>query len=186
MFQRTAFLTAVSLLALANPSYAMDEAGAKKLLADTINKWMLAPEVVNAVKTQNTETASFDQAKIDEMDKKWKDGDAATIDKVMKSGLSAYLKKVVADSAGLYTEIIVMDAKGLNVGLSDKTSDDWQGDEDKFTKTFSVGADAVHLGEVELDESSQIYSQQLSVTLTDGGTPIGAVTVGLNADKLPK
>lgn len=179
-------LAALLLTTFSIPAYALDEAGAKTLVNDKINAWLKTPDVIEAVKAQNTETASYDQAKIDELDKKWKDGDAATVDKVLKSKLSEYLKKVVADSDGLYTEIIIMDSKGLNVGLSDKTSDTWQGDEDKFTKTFPVGADAVHLSEVELDESSQIYSQQLSVTITDGTSPIGAATIGLNADKLPK
>ena len=188
MLRKITMLATVAALSIsmAGHAFAMDEAGAKKFIADTANKWLATPEVTDAIKAHNTETAGFDQAKIDELDKKWKDGDAATIDAVMKSKLSEYLKKIVADSDGLYTEIIIMDAKGLNVGLSDKTSDNWQGDEDKFSKTFTVGADAVHLGEVELDESSQVYSQQLSVTISDGGAPIGAATIGLNADKLPK
>ncbi|MFA7276843.1 MAG: hypothetical protein WC043_08580 [Pseudobdellovibrionaceae bacterium] len=169
---------------LVQPSFAFDEAAAKQLIAEKISTWATSPEVIDAVKKQNETTSSYDQAKIDELDAKWKADDTALIDGVLKAPGSETLKKVVADSDGLYTEIFVMDAKGLNVIQSDKTSDYWQGDEDKFTKTFVVGPDAISLGEVEMDESTQAYSQQLSFTLTDGTTPIGAVTVGLNADKL--
>ena len=186
MFKKILLSAAAVTVMMSSPAFAFDEAAAKKMVDETINKWLLDAQVLDAVKAQNTETSAFDQAKIDDVDAKWKAGDAGTVDKVMNSKLSAFLKDVLVKSDGLYTEIIIMDAKGLNVGLSDKTSDAWQGDEDKFTKSFGAGAGSVHLGEVELDESSQTYSQQLSVPIVDGGTLIGAATIGLNADKLPK
>lgn len=179
-------LLSFSLLALTPSAFALDEAGAKALIAEKMNSWALDPTLIDAVKAQNMETNGYDQTKIDELDKKWKDSDFSTIDKVMKSKLSDYLRGVVTRSDDLFTEIIVMDAKGLNVGISDKSSDYWQGDEDKFTKTFGVGPDAIHLGKVELDDSTQMSQQQISFTLVHDGVSIGAVTVGLNVDKLPK
>ena len=79
-----------------------------------------------------------------------------------------------------------MDALGLNVAASDTTSDYWQGDEAKFTETYGVGPDATHLGDIELDESSQSYQGQISMTIVDPatGSAIGAITVGVNADAL--
>lgn len=38
-----------------------------------------------------------------------------------------------------YAEIFVMDNQGANVAMSDKTSDYWQGDEDKFVRSFAGG-----------------------------------------------
>ena len=75
-----------------------------------------------------------------------------------------------------------MDGKGLNVGQSDVTSDYWQGDEDKWQKTFLAGAGAVHVSEVEFDESSQTYQSQFSMPIVDPATStvIGAVTVGVD------
>ena len=59
----------------------------------------------------------------------------------------------------------------------------WQGDEAKFQQTYSEGSSAIHIGEIEFDESSQTYQVQVSFTISDGsGTPMGAATIGLNAE----
>jgi hypothetical protein len=183
---RVIFAASFLIFMLMSSVSAMDQAAAEKMLTERINEWLLTPTVIDAVKAQNAVTRSYDQARVDAHDKAWKIDDVTLLGKVMESKLSEYLKEVVKKSDGLYTEIIIMDAKGLNVGLSNKTSDFWQGDEDKFTKTFLVGLGAVHLGEVEMDESSHVYALQLSVTLGDKGIPIGAATIGLNADRVPE
>ena len=67
------------------------------------------------------------------------------------------------DSEGLFTEIFVMDAVGLNVAASDTTSDFWQGDEAKWQQTYSAGSGAVHISDVELDESTQSYQSQVEL-----------------------
>jgi hypothetical protein len=79
-----------------------------------------------------------------------------------------------------------MDDKGMNVALSDVTSDYWQGDEAKWQQTYLVGPDAVHIGDVELDESTQTYQSQVSITVVDPDTkaPIGALTFGVNVEAL--
>ena len=79
-----------------------------------------------------------------------------------------------------------MDARGLNVAASGVTSDYWQGDEAKFRETFGKGPRAMHISEVEFDESSQTFQSQLSVPIVDPVTqePLGAITVGLNAEQL--
>ena len=68
------------------------------------------------------------------------------------------------ETGGAITEVFVMDAQGLNVAASGPTSDYWQGDEAKFQETYLKGAEAIHVSEVEFDESSQTYSVQVSVT----------------------
>ena len=79
-----------------------------------------------------------------------------------------------------------MDAKGLNVGTSDVTSDYMQGDEGKWQKTYLVGPDATFIDEVEFDESSKTFQSQVSTTVVDPATgkAIGAVTIGMNVEKL--
>lgn len=79
-----------------------------------------------------------------------------------------------------------MDAHGLNVAASGTTSDYWQGDEAKFTETYSRGAGAIHVGDVEFDESASGYLGQVSAPIVDPATNtvIGAITVGLNAEML--
>ncbi|MCF8480993.1 MAG: PDC sensor domain-containing protein [Rhodospirillum sp.] len=159
-----------------------------KDLASTIQQWASAPTVVAAIKAQNTDHAGLSQADIDGLDTQWRAETEAPpsplIDGVLGNDLSAYLSKVKDGADGLYAEIFVMDNKGLNVGQSDVTSDYWQGDEAKFQQSFGAGPDAMHLSDVEFDESSQTYLIQMSLPINDGGAPIGAVTVGLNAEAL--
>jgi hypothetical protein len=139
---------------------------------------------------QNAVTASYDQAKIDALDAQWKAEVGAAskplIDATLGNAASQYLKGVQDAAAGKYTEIFAMDAKGLNVAQSTLTSDYWQGDEDKFTKSFGAGADAVNLGEVEQDESTQVFQSQVSVPISDPatGAVIGAITVGVDVSAL--
>lgn len=146
--------------------------------------------VVAAVAAQNATSAGYDQAKIDQLDSQWRAevGGASKplIDATLATDASKWLAQVQEESGGLFTEIFVTDAKGLNVAQSTVTSDYWQGDEDKFTASFGAGADAVYLGEIEQDESTQTFQSQVSITITDpaSGAPIGSITAGIDLSKL--
>jgi len=180
----------ISMLLLAGHTYAHEyEAAMKKHYATVASVWVNNAAVRSAVSAQNVANATLTQAQIDALDKQWRAGvDAGGNEltrKTLDNALSTYLKKVQADSKGLYTEIIVTDNKGLNVGQSAMTSDYWQGDEPKFTKSFGAGKDAVFVDAIEQDESTQEYQSQLSATIVDeSGNAVGAVTIGINVDKL--
>ncbi|MEX0279763.1 MAG: hypothetical protein AB3N13_01090 [Arenibacterium sp.] len=140
-----------------------------------------------AVKSSNTEHSALSDAEILEMDNLWRaeigSSSRPTIDRIAGSDVSQTLRGYVEESQGLITEIILMDNRGMNVAVSDVTSDFWQGDEAKYQETYLKGPDAIHVSEIELDESSQTYQAQVSFVVSDpaSGKPIGAVTVGLNA-----
>ena len=181
----------VLLLASNAPVFADQHVAALTDLGkNTVSKWLSSSVVVEQIKAQNTRTASMSEAEIIVLDKQWRaETDASSqplIEEVLSNSLSAYLKQVKQDSNELYTEIFVMDAKGMNVGQSDVTSDYWQGDESKWQKTYLEGPQAIHVGDVELDESSQQFQSQLSMSIVDpaSGAVIGAVTVGVNLDGL--
>jgi hypothetical protein len=172
-------------------AHAADIEGPVKALVDgQIRGWVSDPAVVEAVKQQNARNAGLSQADIDALDQQWRAETSAAakplIDETLGNALSTYLKQVKNDSQGLYTEIFVMDSKGLNVGQSDVTSDYWQGDEDKWTQTYAVGPDALVIGEVEQDESTQRFQTQVSLPVVDpaDGQVIGAVTVGIDVETL--
>ena len=40
------------------------------------------------------------------------------------------------------------------------------------------------IGDVEFDESAQAYLVQVSVPVMEGGSAIGAITIGINLDEL--
>ncbi len=185
---------AAVLSALAQPAAATDSAALQDqisgLVAGEFRGWAEAPAVIEAVKAQNAANAAIDQAKIDALDAAWRaeiDHDARpTIEPVLSNAAADYLRGIEEQTPGRIMEAFVMDEHGLNVAVAQPTSDYWQGDEDKFTKTYLLGADAIHIGEVEFDDSSQTYQVQISFTITDpaNGLPIGAITLGLNAEEL--
>lgn len=162
----------------------------KKHAAESIAKWIVAPQIHQAIIAQNKKHAQLSQDKIIELDKKWrletKAADKPMIDSILNNPLSVYLKQIKNKSQGLYTEIFVMDAKGLNVGQSDITSDYWQGDEAKWQKTYKTGAKSIHIGKIEKDESTQQFQSQISLPIVDpnNNSVIGAITVGINIDQL--
>jgi len=156
----------------------------------TVKQWVSDPAVVEAVKAQNAKHAGLSQADIDKMDKDWRAqtdaGSKPMIDAVLSNAVSNFLREQQGAAGGLVTEVFVMDNRGLNVGQSDVTSDYWQGDEAKWQKTYQGGADAIFVDEVEMDESTQTFQSQLSMSIVDPATGevIGAITVGVNIDAL--
>jgi hypothetical protein len=154
-----------------------------------VKPWLSDPVIVDAVKAQNAANAALDQPGIEALDQKWRaevEADShPMIDGVLANAISTFLKTKQEASGGTITEVFVTDAKGLNVGQSDVTSDYWQGDEDKFTKSFGAGPGALFVDAAEKDESTQMLQSQASMTIVDEtGKPIGAITVGINLDQL--
>jgi hypothetical protein len=162
----------------------------RDLVASKLRSIADDPAVVAAVMAQNAENNDVTPADIDRLDKQWRteteSAEKPLIARTVESPLSAHLKQVREQAEGLITEIIVMDKKGLNVGVSDVTSDYWQGDEDKWAKTFAVGPDAVFIDEIELDESTQTLQSQVSLSVVDPATHavIGAITFGVDMEAL--
>lgn len=155
-----------------------------------VKGWLTDPAVISAVNRQNARHANFGQSDLDRLDSQWRaetsSGNRKLVDEVLSNSLSGYLTDKKNKANGLYSEIFVMDSKGLNVGQSDVTSDYWQGDEDKWKKTYLAGPDAIFIDDVEFDESSQTFQSQLSLPVADPdtGAVIGAVTVGVNVEAL--
>lgn len=188
---KTAFLSFAALVATASFAAADQyESAMRTYLENHIVEWASDPVLVAAIKKQNSETSAFDQARIDYLDAKWRSGRFAEeeplIVGVLTNEAADYLRTQVTESNGAITEAFVMDAQGLNVAASVATSDYWQGDEAKFQKTYMVGANAVHFGDVELDDSTGAVQGQISLTIVDAetGNIVGAMTVGVDLKAL--
>ena len=141
------------------------------------------PAIVQAVKAENGKGKTLDQIK--EQDKKWQatPGVVDYMKALMDNPCGKRLKEI-QKSAPYYAELFVMDNLGANACMSDKTSDYWQGDEPKFTESYKGGKGAVHISDVKFDDSSQSYTVQVSVPVKDGATVIGAMTIGIDVDKM--
>ena len=185
-----AMSAAATFALMASTASANEHGAAVRAQLEAIYAWLSEDVVIDAIKKQNERHAGLSQGDVDRLDKQWRAETGASdqpfIAAVLATPLSQHLKKVKAESAGLYSEIFVMDNMGLNVGQSDVTSDYWQGDEAKWRKTFLAGPDVVFIDEIEHDESAQTFQSQVSMSITDPATNtvIGAVTVGLDVERL--
>jgi len=159
-------------------------------LESEISAWAHSPVLLDAIRAQNIQTSGYDQGEIDQLDQAWRSEvgqpSSEIISNVLENEAAQFLREQMEQSGGIISEVFTMDARGLNVSASDVTSDYWQGDEAKFQETYGAGPGAVFIDEVEFDESSQTYQGQVSIVIVDpdSNIPIGAITIGLNAEAL--
>ena len=170
------------------PSASEFDARLRAMAAERLAAYAAEPALVGAVTAQNA-AGKPDQARSDALDAEWRAqvgaGASPLVDEVMGKPASARLAEIRDASQGLITEVILMDQVGLNVAVSEPTSDYWQGDEEKWSQTYLAGPGAVHVSDVELDESTQTYPSQVSLTVVDAaGAPVGAITFGVNVESL--
>lgn len=191
MQNTTAIAATIGALVFATAASANDFRPAMEAFYEnTVQDWASADVLVDAIRAQNSITAGYTDAEITALDEAWMaevgTGSTPTISPVLENSVAGFLREQVAASGGRITEIFVMDARGLNVAASHVTSDYWQGDEAKHSETYMAGPGAMHFSDVELDESSQRYQGQISVTISDPATgqPVGAITVGVDAEAL--
>lgn len=155
-----------------------------------LQEWITDPVFVFAIREQNELFASMTPQEIEILDKAWiaENGRGPMIFDLLDRQGSIILRDRREMSQGVITEIILMDKYGLNVAISDPTTDYYQGDEAKYQETYLLGPEAVHVSEVEFDESTQKEQTQVSLTIVDPdtGEPIGAVTFGVDLQVLEK
>tara|TARA_B100000073_G_scaffold333923_1_gene325903 strand:+ start:4892 stop:5467 length:576 start_codon:yes stop_codon:yes gene_type:complete len=188
---KTRFLMlGAAALCLASPinakaeGQAISQDAASAFIESNVTSWLNDPVIVDGIKAQNEKHKSLSPDDVVALDKKWRADDQELISATTENALSNFLKAKLEESDGQFTEIFIMDDKGLNVGQSGLTSDYWQGDEAKWQESFAKGANAIHVSDVEFDESSQTYQVQISTTISDGETPIGAITLGIDAETI--
>ncbi len=147
-----------------------------------IQAWGKDPIIVKAVLAKNALKMTLEQIK--EIDSAWMAGQAEDrVRELLGNACSARIKALVSASPA-YTEAFAMDNQGGLVGLNQKTSDYWQGDEAKWQKSFNGGNGQVFVDKPHYDPSSHAILVQVSVPVLDGGTTVGAITVGLDPNRL--
>ena len=119
---------------------------------------------------------------IDEQDKAWQEQPKDSVSPFMKAifdnATSADLKNHLAALKAAYGydvfgEAFVTNKYGANVGQSDRTSDYRQSDEGWWKDTAANGW---QVGDVDFDDSSGIYSADVSVAVTDAQNQVIGVT----------
>ncbi len=134
--------------------------------------------LIEAVVSQNAEGLSMEVIK--QRDERWKTSDTSDEFKqeMMASTAGRYLSNLMKSSKA-YTEAFLADNQGANVAASPLTSDYWQGDEDKWVKSFTPEGGAIYVGPMEWDDSSGYNAVQISVPVKQGNNVIGVMVVGV-------
>jgi hypothetical protein len=145
-------------------------------------KWGTDRVIVAAVRAENARRKTLDQIRA--ADEKWKTtpGIDAVMKSLMESECGRHLKALQSTRKAV-VDLFAMDNQGAVVAMTNKTSDYWQGDEDKFTKSYNGGTGGLHVSDILFDEGIQSYVVQASFPVKDNGRVIGAVTVGISVEQ---
>lgn len=139
---------------------------------------------VAEVAAQNAKKVPLDEIK--KLDAQWqKAEEELPIQHDRMGNATAQACLALAKRLPAIREVFVMDNQGANVGQNTLTSDYWQGDEDKWTKSFNGGKGGVDVGKVKFDQSANVSLQQVSLPIIAAdGSVIGAVCFGLDVGAL--
>ena len=152
-------------------------------LIPELQKWGQDSSLITAVTEQNKSGLTIEAIKLRDTEWRATDGLDDRMKAIMENSAAKRLLEL-EKSQPYFFEVFLMDNQGANVAMTNKTSDYWQGDEAKWQESFKDGTGAVHVGDVEFDESAQDYLVQISVPVMDSGKAIGAITIGVNLDLL--
>lgn len=140
--------------------------------------------LVRETKGQNAKKVAL--ADIQAQDKAWTAAEAELpIQKEKLSNAAAEAIRGLAKQLPALREVFAMDDQGANVGQNNLTSDYWQGDEDKWKKSFAERKGGIDVGKAKFDKSANATLQQVSLPLIDAdGTVVGAITFGVAIEAL--
>jgi len=163
-------------------SSTLSDAG-KKFVVEKLLPLCEDAAIVAAVAAQNAGAVTLDEIK--KIDAEWQAAeDELPIQKEKLGNATAQALKEFVRGTPAVAEAFVMDNQGAIVGENNLTSDYWQGDEDKWVKSFAAGAGGVDVGAPKFDKSANITLQQVSLPVTKDGKAIGAITFGLDISRL--
>src|SRR3989338_2232160 len=117
----------------------------------------IAPDlsIIETVRTYNEINKDLSAEEIAIMDKAWRN--APGFNDLMKEILLNSCSKRLTEFQDKYdgfAEIFVTDARGLNAGMTNKTTDYYQADEDWWVRAFAGDQGHFYRGEIEYDESA--------------------------------
>jgi hypothetical protein len=150
-----------------------------------VRGWAADPVVVEAVRAANENPRPMSE--IQAIDETWQE--TFGVDDFMHTIIdhpAAMRLKELRKSNPELQEAFATDCLGALVAATNKTSDFYQGDEEKFTEAFVNGEGGVHMGTLARDESIQAYAVPIGVPIMDEDRVIGVLVVTVNVEKLQK
>ena len=164
---------------------AMTQAELQAMLKDRIDGLQFLTKnalLLQAVRDQNAKHMSLDEIK--KIDKAWMAGTSPMIKELQENKVGKFLKNIVVQQSDTYSEVFLTDDQGANVACYPATSDYWQGDEEKFTKSYDNGKGAVYVGPASYDESTKTNEVQISVPMMYNDKAIGVLIIGVKVSVL--
>lgn len=185
-FSRITLTTAVLLMAW-GAAAAPNEDKIRNIIPE-IQSTILQQDIIDALRSYNERHEGISQADIDRMEADWQ----SELSSPMRPLISSVIGNPVAERMRDVVEkigaedIVVIDSNGLSVAHSTMGTEFWLGQEEAFTETVRSGPDAIFIDDIEFNEPTQSFQSRVSFTVADPdtGKPIGAVTIGFNADAL--
>jgi hypothetical protein len=152
----------------------------KELLARYASQvvgWASNEQLVRGAQQQSSKPASSDR--IRQIDAAWQRGEdpEGLATALADNECAQALRALVGGNRG-FGEAFVTDSRGAIVCMSRRTSDYWQGDEAKWTRSWAGGSGAVFISKVAHDDSTGLDLMHISVPIRAGGRLVGVLTVG--------
>ena len=138
--------------------------------------------LLESIRAQNRKGMTLDEIK--KIDEEWKPGSSPLIQELQENKAGNFLKNIIVQQSDVYSEVFLTDAQCANVAAYPATSDYWQGDEAKFTKSYADGKGEVFIGGVEFDESTKANAVQISVPMIYNSEAIGVMVIGVKVSVL--
>jgi hypothetical protein len=140
--------------------------------------------IIELVRAQNGKRVPL--AEIQRIDKDWIAGGEKALSEKLTANQCAGRLLVLLVPGNRYAESFVMDDQGALVCASERTSDYWQGDEEKWTMSYKGGVGAIFIDRPRFDDSARETIAMVSVPVMDNGKAIGAIAIGIRAAALMK
>jgi hypothetical protein len=137
-------------------------------------------ELVKAITTKNAATESDED--IRKRDQEWIKNPTFPLRKQLTQGPCAQRLRQIVESDPQVVEAFLMDARGGLVCATAETTDYFQGDEPKWSKTYGEGK-FVYVDAPALDYSTNTVAIQLSMVVLDGPRKVGALTLTLKIQR---
>lgn len=141
------------------------------------------PVIVRAVRSQNNEQLSMET--IQQRDSEWRSTQQENaLQRSIGHSRASQVLKTIVERNPAFNEAFATDNQGANVAMYPTTSDYWQGDEDKWIKSFNDGDGKQWIGDIEVDESTGTAAVQVSVPIFDQGETVGVLVIGITQEYL--
>ena len=145
--------------------------------AQQIAGWAASDALIVAAQIQGSRPTTMER--ILDIDRRWQRGEDpdGLATELAGNECAQALVATLASEPG-YAEAFVTDSRGSLVCTSRRTSDYWQGDEEKWSRAWAAGKGAVYVSAVEQDESTGAELTHISVPLRVGERVVGVLTAG--------